>query len=108
MAIHEIPTLTDGETRSYSQRVRLGGVDWLFEFLYSERRDRWTFSILNQAGEYVLTGQLVCCGLGLLQRAVFGPTGQVYALPEDGDLTAPGLTELGTRVKLWWFSPEEL
>lgn len=94
----------DGATRRYTQRVRLDDEDWLFEFIYSERRDRWTFSIQSLDGADVLTGQLVCCGVPLLSRAVGGPAGQLYAVSEvTTNAAAPGLLELGARVKLWWF-----
>lgn len=104
MAAYEISTLTDGETQYYDQRVRLGGVDWVFEFLYSDRRGVWTFSVANLDGEYVLTGQTVTCGVSLLARAVGGPVGTLLAIPASADnLSPPGLTELGDRVRLVWF-----
>ncbi len=107
MSVQQIPTLSDGTT-SYRERVRLEGEDWLFDFVFNARRERWSVSILSLDGASVLTGQPVVCGLPLLQRAQGGPPGQLSAISSDGTFEAPGLRELGNRVGLFYVSSDDL
>lgn len=106
MSLTQIPTLTDG-TPCYRQRTRLDGQDWVLDFVWNGRRGAWGLGILDLAGVQVLTGQAVVCGLPLLGRAVGGPPGQLWAVSSDGTLEAPGLTELGGRVSLWYVSVDD-
>lgn len=108
MTIREIPTLTDG-TQVYEQRTRLDGVDYLFNFVWGARRERWTFSMQSLAGEDIITGQTVVTRTALLNRAVGGPPGQIVAVPEnEDDNEPPGFFELGGRIKLIYITEDEL
>lgn len=106
MSLIDIPTLTDGTT-AYSRRVRLEDQDWLFDFVWSRRRDRWQMSIADLNGVSVVTGQQVVCGLPLLGRAIGGPPGQIVAVSADGTYDAPGLHDLGNRVILTYVSSDD-
>ncbi len=106
MSLTVIPTLTDGTT-AYRIRLRLEEQDWLFDFVYSARRDRWCMSILTLDGAPVLTGQMVVCGPPLLARAQGGPPGQIVATSADGTYRAPGLRELGNRVIVQYVSSDD-
>lgn len=108
MTLREIPTLTDG-TQVYEQRTRLDGVDYLFGFVWSARRERWTFSMQSLDGADIITGQTVVTRAALLNRAVAGPPGQIVAVPEnDSNNEPPGFLELGGRVKLIYITEDEL
>lgn len=106
MSLTRIPTLTDGTT-AYRQRVRLDGEDWIFDLLWNGRTESWSLAILSVDGAEVLRGQGVVCNLPLLQRAIEGPPGQLWAASSDGGVEGPGLTELGGRVSLWYASADE-
>ena len=99
-----IPTLTDSETLHYRQRTRLDDQDWFLTFLWNERCAVWTLTIDALDGSRVLTGQRIVVGLPLLGRAIGGPSGNLVALSETSDLSPPGLTELGARVRLWFLN----
>lgn len=111
--IQQIPTLFDG-TVAYRQRTRLGigdaAADWILDFRFNARTGMWHFSMLDLESTPVLTGQAVTCGidLNLLQRAVGGPGGYIFALSGDGGVEAPGLLELGDRVVLFYSDNLEL
>jgi hypothetical protein len=98
----EIDTLTDG-TVAYDQRTELDGEEYLLSFQWNERRARWAFSISGLDGTWILTGQVVSLFVPLNRRAVGGPPGTLLALPETDDHSAPGLLDLGARVKLLYF-----
>jgi hypothetical protein len=106
MTISLIPTLTDG-TQAYLQRSGLDGTDYLLSFLYNLRRDRWTFSIQDLGGSFLLTGQSVHLQIPLNRRAVGGPPGVLIALPEVGVVDPPGLHDLGESVKLFYISADD-
>jgi hypothetical protein len=102
-----LPTLTDG-TQRYDFRVRLDEVDYLFDFLWNKRRACWVFSITGLDGARILTGQTVVVGLPLLRRAIGGPPGQLIAFSSPIDnYDLPGLTELGGRVRISYFTADD-
>lgn len=108
MSLLTIPTLTDGATTVYDQRVRLDGTDYLFDFRWNQRRAVWVFSITGLDGARILTGQTIVCGVPLLGRAVGGPPGRLLALAvSPTDFEAPGLTELGGRVSLIYLTEDD-
>lgn len=102
--LQEIPTLFDG-TVAYRQRTRLGtgeaGQDWILQFRWNARTSLWYLTILDLESAYVVTGQAVTCEIDLLARAMGGPEGFLIAVSADGS-EAPGLLELGDRVKLYF------
>lgn len=106
MSLTQIPTRIDG-TPAYRQRVRLDQQDWLIDFVWNHRTQRWAFSLLDLDGSAVLTGQGVACGFNLLNRAQGGPPGQLVAFSTDGTFEAPGLQELGDRVRLIYVSSDD-
>ncbi len=107
MSLVQIPTLTDGTT-AYRIRTRLEGQDWLFDFTWNTRTSRWAFDVSALDGTGVVTGQAVVVGVGgLLGRAVGGPLGQLAATSSDGTDTAPGLRELGDRVRLFYITSDD-
>lgn len=101
MSLLQVPTLTDGSP-AYRQRTRLDGQEWTLDFVFNAREGRWALSIIDLDGNSVVTGQPIVCGLNLLTRAIAGPPGLLIAIAEDEGLEAPGLTELGGRVTLWY------
>lgn len=102
-----LPTLTDG-TEAYDRRIQLDGVEYSFQFRYNLRRELWSFSIFGLDGTAVLAGQTVHCGIPLNRRAVGGPPGVLIAVPETESLDPPTLLELGDRVKLLYFTADEM
>lgn len=106
MAMLEIPTLTDG-TQRYQQRTDLDGTDYLLTFAYSLRRDRWTLSIDGLDGTPILTGQTIHLRIPLNRRAVGGPPGVLFAVPESGVVDPPGLHDLGEGVKLYYLTADD-
>lgn len=107
MAVLEIPTLTDG-TEAYDQRTELDGTEYVLTFKFNRRRERWVMSIDTPGGVPILTGQTVSLGIPLNRRQVAGPPGILLAVSENGDLTPPGLTDLGGRVKLLYADAAEV
>ena len=95
---------------TFEQRTELDGVDYVFRFVFSERRQVWTFSMTGPDDEQVIGGQTIQLGVNFLRRstAVVKPPGLLFAFSNDiEDRTPPGLGELGTRVDLVYFDESE-
>lgn len=54
MAVRIVPTRID--ISAYRQKVQLDGIQYDFAFSFNTRRDRWTMTIFNDAGEMLIGG----------------------------------------------------
>lgn len=92
----------------YTQKTRLDGVDYILEFRYNQREDRWYLSISDSEEIPILTGLKLVCNWPLLHSYQYDPRvppGELMAIDLSGDDTPPGLNELGDglRVQLTYF-----
>jgi len=92
----------------YTQKTRLDGVDYILGFRYSQREDRWYFSIYDSEENPILLGLKLVTNWPLLQAYRFNtlvPPGEIMAIDLTNDGTPPGLDELGEgkRVQLTYF-----
>ena len=107
MSLKIIDTLTDG-TQTYEQRTELDGQEYVLQFQWVERRERWLFGITGVDGTPILTGQTVSLDIPLNRRAVAGPPGIFLAIAESETREPPGLLDLGARVKLHYIAVTDL
>lgn len=95
----------------YNEVVTLDGSDYLLEFRYNQREDRWYFDVSLTDGTMLVRGVKVVCGVPLLTRYADArlPKGALVALPNTTGNTSPGLKELGEdrRVTLFYFDQSE-
>lgn len=103
MAVLIIPT-TPGEAY-YRQKTKLEGRDFILEFAYSQRVDRWTLTIYDEAETALLRGIKLVTNWPLLRHYRSDPRlppGELWAIALDGSDEPPGLDELGAgkRVEL--------
>lgn len=92
----------------YTQKTRLDGVDYILGFRYSQREDRWYFSIYDSEEKPILLGLKLVTNWPLLQAYRFNPLvppGEIMAQSLTTDESPPGLDELGPnrRVQLIYF-----
>lgn len=106
----QLQTLTAGEHPVYTQEVSLEGVIYLIKLVWTQRIDRWVASIYTQGGTAIVEGAVVNNMINLLRGStVTGkPPGRLVALALDGVNTHAGLTDLGTRVGLCYYSEAEV
>lgn len=95
MTIYVVPTSSNVELSSYTQRTSLDGVTYVFRFDYSERSRKWHFSI------YDINNVALAQNVKLTMQTVFDvPTlGLLYLESKDAD-NDPQLGELGAGFKL--------
>lgn len=113
-----IPTRTD--LTNYEVTVELDGVDFDLRFLWNDRDETWYLTISEtqsttidaDTGEKVplLAGVPVLIGVPLLRvlRGSVRPSGELVAYDTTNLGRAPGLTDLGSRVQLFYVEASEL
>ena len=112
-----IPTST--ELSDYRQVTSLDGRDYVLRFLYNTREDRWYLTISDQDEDPIVSGIKVVAEIDLLKRVTDErrPPGILVARDlsaPDPSATVPkilsedpGLTDLGGRVTLLYFTEAE-
>src|SRR5687767_304749 len=107
-----IPLPTE-EVSSQTQRTRIEGLDYTLRFAHNARSDSWTLDIDAIGGDQenvpIITGRKIFIGADLLSYASheLRPLGTLIALSSDGSRRAPGLNDLGTRVRLYYVEAGE-
>lgn len=104
-----LPTLTDG-TATYSFRVSLEGVTFRFDFRWNTTAGAWFFDVYSDEDVLLLAGRKVVLGIPLLARFRDPrlPAGDMNAVDTTGADLEAGFSDLGTRVKLLYFTAAEL
>lgn len=104
----EIPLVEDGQSH-FTQITSLDGVDFLFEFRWNEREQRWYMDLYEADGTPVVTGIKVVADWSLLRLVVrdLRPAGEIYSYDTTGE-GDPRLGDLGTRVRLIYIPEAEL
>lgn len=105
----EIPIAENDQSR-FTQVTPLEGVDFLFEFRWNEREQRWYMDVRSVDGESVFMGVKIVADWSLLRLLVRDddrPAGEIYAHDTTG-AGDPRLGELGTRVRLIYIPEAEL
>lgn len=81
-----------------------------FEFLWSYRDSAWYFSVNDAEGTPIVTHRKAVVSFPLLARFHRAdlPPGTLVLQDTGGQFEDPGLTDLGARVQLLYFSTAEL
>jgi hypothetical protein len=102
-----VPTPTSGYPH-IRQRVALSGATYQLRWLWNERDRAWTFCLWDADGGPLVLGVRVVLGVDLLEAAPQGPRRPPYRMvvvdpTQRGQ--EPGLTDLGSRVKVIYTEP---
>jgi hypothetical protein len=106
MATILIPNVVDAAYSS--QKLRLEGRDYRFDFAYNQREDRWYLSIYDDEDDPLVTGLKIITSFPLLRRYQADPRvppGELMAISLTGDDSPPGFSDFGVgrRVELTYF-----
>ncbi len=103
--ILEIPFTSDG-AQTFS--VQLGSVKYQFSANFNERASAWYLDIADPTTlAPIVSNVAIVLGANLLAPFNLG-IGSLIANNEDASLLDAGPDDLGTRVKVYWFSPDEV
>jgi hypothetical protein len=102
-----LPTRTDSAYYDFS--IELDGALYRFDFRWNERAYSWFCSLFDSEDSPIRQGMRVRPGLPLLMYVSDArkPPGLLLPVDTTGKNTPPGLTELGTRVLIYYFSAAE-
>lgn len=105
MALTPLALPIDSSSPHYEFQTTLDGTTYGFEFRWNTRASAWFFSILDSAGNYLLSELRLIVGFPLAERTRNEnlPPGILIASDTTGGGADPGLNDLGSRVKLIYF-----
>lgn len=97
----------------YDCQVTLDGRNYIFDFQYSSREERWYFDLSLNDGTPIAKGIKVVCGVSFLAKKRWNPNvpaGLLVAFSNGRDASPPKLDELGIgkRVKLCYVTLEDI
>ena len=111
--LRRVPTLYGDAvtTHNYTIVFPIDGVDYLFEFQYNAREDRWGLSITDPSGDPVVTGATIVLNVNLFTyaSAALRPPGFLtcawLGTPETAQ--EPGELDLGKTSQIYYFERVE-
>lgn len=94
----------------YSMQVVLDGLTYTMEFRWNTRDAAWFLDLATEDGTPVASGVRVVVGFPLCARVTGANRlpGVLIARDTSGRGIGPGLADLGDRVKLLYFTRDEL
>ncbi len=103
-------TIPTTSTPNTSQSTVLSGQAFVFTFHWNHRESAWYFDLADQDEVPIATARKIVVGFPLLPRCVDDrqPPGMLMAVDTAGKNQDPLLEDLGTRVQLIYFEPEDL
>lgn len=102
--ITELPL---GSEPSYTMTVQLGRIKYDFYVKFNSRSGVWTFDLaVSKTKETLLQSIPIVLGADLLAPYNFS-IGRLVAVDSSNRNADATDADLGTRLKLFWFSPEE-
>lgn len=88
--------------------TQLGDVKYLFNLRWNDRSQCWCMDMLTDSDQVVLLqGIPLVLGCDLLQPYNLG-IGRMLVVDESGQGLDASYNDLGSRVKVYWFSPDEV
>lgn len=102
--------LIDETGPQFDQVVELDGTDFLLDFRWNEREQRWYLDVSDNDGALILAGQKLVANW-LPMRLVTNrgrPLGQMVLQDTTRAGLDPRLGDLGTRVRLIYFTAAEV
>lgn len=95
----------------YRERVRLEDRDYIFRLDWNHREQRWYMSMFDQDEVPLLLGVKIIANIALLVRHGFNPglpPGDLIPMDLESGGESPTFNDFGTRVRLFYYTPEEL
>lgn len=103
--ILELPVTSDAAQTFVTQ---LGDVKYQFDVIYNDRSSVWTMTITEFVSQAVIiSGLPLVLGQPLLEPYNFG-IGELIVVDTSESSRDAGADDMGTRVKVYWLSPDEV
>jgi hypothetical protein len=94
---------------SYQLAVNILATEYILDVRWNERDSAWFFDLLDENSNQIVSGNKIILG-GLLAKTASdkGPRGVFIAKDTSGNGQEAGLDDLGTRVIVRFYTPEEI
>lgn len=103
--IIELPITSDAAQTFVTQ---LDDVKYQFDVIYNDRSGVWTMTITEYVAQTVIVNGLpIVLGQPLLEPYNFG-IGELLVVDTSGSSRDAGADDMGTRVKVYWASADEV
>lgn len=95
---------------NYRVGITLDGTSFLFDVRWNAREDAWFFDVLTEDETELRTGIKIVLGAALGKRTANPdyPPGLLLASDLSGEQREATFDDLGIRVAVYYYSPEEL
>lgn len=95
---------------AYSFEIALEGATYRFKFLWNSRHEYWTMDIRDRQGNILIAGIKLIINYEILfrYRRDTVPKGAIVPVDVTGKLERIGRNDLGTNVKLVYFTEDEV
>lgn len=88
--------------------TQLGEAKYTFEAKFNDRSGVWTLDMYDAATQQpIIASAPLVLGQDLLEPYNFG-VGSIFCVDTTGQGLDAGPDDLGERVKVYWFSPDEV
>lgn len=88
--------------------TQLGEAKYAVEAKYNDRSGVWTLDLYDTSTQALIVASLpMVIGQDLLEPYNFG-IGSILCVDTSGQGTDAGPDDLGVRVRVYWFSPDEV
>jgi hypothetical protein len=103
-----LPLVVD--TPYFEVEAQLDGVLYAFEFRWNARVGQWFLNLADAVRDPIVSGVAVVVDWPLMRRSADPrmPPGALFAVDTTDTQTDPGLSDLGRRVMLVYFTAAEL
>lgn len=98
------------KTPFFSETVTLTGTEYVLDFQYNQREDRWYLSLYDTNGNAIYLGRKIVPSVPLFRKCASGskPLGDLIAQTLTANDAPPNIDELGERVQLVYYEPGEI
>lgn len=95
---------------NYRVGTKLGGVSYVLDVRWNGRADAWYLDVLDEGADPIRVGIKLVLGAALGRRCVDPrfPPGILMASDTSGAGVDATLDDMGDRVQVFYFPPEEL
>lgn len=88
--------------------IQLGPIKYILYIQWNDRANVWTMDVTAEAsGDVLVTGIPMLLGCDLWQPYLLG-NGSMIVWDENGTGADATFTDLGSRVNVYWISPDEV
>jgi hypothetical protein len=96
------------DSANFDFAVELAGITWTFGFRWNRRGEMWVMTVGDGEGTPLVSGVFVVINTPLLRGRLPALPGDIIAIDSSGQGLDAAFEDLGRRVELFHYLPEDL